>query len=123
MDAATGMRGPRREVETVDRRLGAPQAGHRTPDQLLMDRGRPAVERAAEQVAVRLLEPEWPVDVASDHPVTEAGGKALDLGFEPVDDGLYFALVPLAGHAVGSGVGSHCLRHVRVAPGGFRAGR
>src|SRR4051794_31920609 len=114
---------PRREIQALNRRLRSPQPWHGPPDQLLVDGRGPSVERTTEQVAVRLLESERTVDVATDDPVTEARGKPLHLRFEPFDDGLHLSFVPLTGDTVRPRVRPHRLRHVRVAPGRLGARR
>jgi hypothetical protein len=52
VDATTGVRGGRAEVEAADRGLGTTEAGDRAEDQLLVELRRTAVDGAADEVRV-----------------------------------------------------------------------
>src|SRR5690606_34213796 len=79
VDPAAGVRGGRGEVEAADRRLRPGELGGRAEDELLVELRRPAVDRAADEVAVRRLERRRRVDVAAADAVAEAGREPLHL--------------------------------------------
>ena len=92
--AAARVRRRRAEVQAGDPRLGAAQPGHRPEDQLLVQLGGAAVDRAADQVGVARLELARAQHAAGAGRATRSRGPALDPGLHPVGEPLAVVAVP-----------------------------
>src|SRR5262249_32866725 len=82
--------------EPVDVRLVARKAGARAPEQVLIERARPCVDVAADQVPVRRLDVGWRIDHAPQDSPVQVRGVSGNPGLDPVGVGLPEPLRPLA---------------------------
>src|SRR5690606_20154533 len=111
------------QVDAPDRCLRPAQARDGPEDQLLVQLRGAAVDRAADQVGVALLELTWAEDTTPADPRAEAGGEPFEARLHPVGEPLAVVAVPAAGDAAVAGVAHRLLRHVRVSPHRLGAGR
>jgi hypothetical protein len=75
------------EEQTVDERRRPAQSGNGPEEQLLMELGRSAVDRAPVEVGIGCFHTPRRKDVASQNGFTEAGSEFLDAAFDTVDHG------------------------------------
>ncbi len=121
--ATSGVGGGGPEVKPPDRGLGPAEAGDRPEDQLLVELGGAAVERAAQQVGVEPLHLPGTEHPAGEDPAAEAGGVAFDPGLHPVREAFAVVAVPLTPDAAVARVAVGALRDVGVGPQRLGPGR
>ena len=123
VDAAARVRAGRGEVQPADRCAhAAVEARGGSEEELLAQRGGPAVHRPADEVGVEAVERRWGEHVPRAHERAEARRAPLDSRLDPIGQAVTVPVVPATRDPVAARVPADLLGEVRIGPRGFGAG-